>query len=136
MKEMNRDDTRISPFFKIFQKEEWWPYVMDLVVPDNIHGLETCMMVAYVDFEFANLLERRWQLAMHCFCGWLVRQAECSIRPTINCEIDAVRLMHNYLMPGTQTGDGVKETLRWAEQTLSAPQGGTSPMRGRINSSR
>lgn len=113
---MIRNDPKISPFFTIYRDEEWWPYVAEVVLPGNRHEHETCQMVRRLDSEYSELLSRRWQLAMHCFCGWLVRQADSGYSPCISGVEDVVRLVHNYLMPGTGTGEAVRATMEWVEK--------------------
>ena len=92
-------DSKVSPFFIIFEHEEWWPYVRPLVVEGNPYRMTTGSDIKHLDAEMGKLLLSHWQLVMHFFCGWLQRhyiERQLSIR----CTDDAVSLMHNYVSPG------------------------------------
>ena len=107
----------ISKFFCFYQDTNWWPYVAELVTSENKHNQETIALVRNLDPELATLLQKRWQLAMFCFCGWIKRNL-ISRQLHISGVEDAVILMHNYVMPQTATGEALRSCLLWADKKI------------------
>lgn len=105
-----RNHASMERRFDRFGRREWWPYVAELLVNER-HRRMTVRLLQAAEAVYALSVDRRWTEVVFGLCEWMERRDEAGELPGVQGVEDAVVRLHNFVAPGTPTGEALRALL-------------------------